>query len=185
MSEDLSLTNESHLAGVVRTDGDAKRRLYEGVVDQVSHVVECLPIVFTDTVREVAVRGPDSKTNSAISSAWCSTSKHSSPPVKIRLAEIHHEQRHRKRREDQQHLGEDGTIFLHLILGPTVLLRPCKQTHPWSFSNPSQRERTQSPHFENKLEQKQEKHVCLLVLNRQQMQHFKKRDRLALQDEIG
>lgn len=130
MSEDLSLTNESHLAGVVRTDGDAKRRLYEGVVDQVSHVVECLPIVFTDTVREVAVRGPDSKTNSAISSAWCSTSKHSSPPVKIRLAEIHHEQRHRKRREDQQHLGEDGTIFLHLILGPTVLLRPCKQTHP-------------------------------------------------------
>lgn len=44
-----------------------------------------------------------------------------------------------------------------------VLLRPCKQTHPWSFSNPSQRERTQSPHFENKLEEKQEKHVCLFV----------------------
>lgn len=48
---------QPHLARVVRTDGDAKGRLYEGVVDQVGHVVERLPIVFTDTVREVAVRG--------------------------------------------------------------------------------------------------------------------------------
>lgn len=47
---------QPHLARVVRTDGDAKGRLYEGVVDQVGHVVERLPIVFTDTVREVAVK---------------------------------------------------------------------------------------------------------------------------------
>lgn len=189
MREDISLTNvpfrsESHLAWVVGTDGDAKRRLYEGVVDQVGHVVERLPIVFTDTVREVAVRGPDHKEHDIICLP-CGT-KHSSPPVKIRLAEIHHEQRHRKRCQDQQHLGGDGAIFLRLILGPTrYFLRPCEQTHPWSFSNPSQRERTQSPHFENKLEREQEKHVCLFVLNRQQMQHFQKRDRLELQGEIG
>lgn len=39
-----------HLAGVVGTDGNAKISLDEGVVDQVSHVFERLPIVFTDTV---------------------------------------------------------------------------------------------------------------------------------------
>lgn len=103
---------ESHLAGVVGTDGDAKRRLYEGVVDQVSDVIERFPIVFTGTEREVAVRDTDSKTNICPAKQY---QKHSSPPIKIRLAEIHHEQRHRKRGQDQQHLGEDGKISPHLI----------------------------------------------------------------------
>lgn len=44
---------------MVWTDGDAKVRLYEGVVDQVGHIFERLPIVFTDTVRKVAVRASD------------------------------------------------------------------------------------------------------------------------------
>lgn len=42
-----------HLAWVVRTDGDAKISLDESVVDQMSHVLECLPIVFTDTVTKL------------------------------------------------------------------------------------------------------------------------------------
>ena len=38
---------------MVGTDGDAKLSLDEGVVDQVSHVFERLPVVFTDTVTEL------------------------------------------------------------------------------------------------------------------------------------
>lgn len=41
-----------HLSRVVRTDGDAEICVDEGVVDQVSHILEGLPIVFADTVRE-------------------------------------------------------------------------------------------------------------------------------------
>lgn len=37
---------------MVRTDGDAEICVDEGVVDQVSHIPEGLPIVFADTVRE-------------------------------------------------------------------------------------------------------------------------------------
>ena len=43
----------AHLAGVVGTDGDAKLALDEGVVDEVSHIFERLPIVFTDTVTKM------------------------------------------------------------------------------------------------------------------------------------
>lgn len=66
---------KSHLAGVVGTDGDAKRRLYEGVVDQVGHVIKRLPIVFTDTEREVAVRDTDFKTNGATSKTLLTSCK--------------------------------------------------------------------------------------------------------------
>lgn len=38
----------AHLARVVRTDGDTKLSQDEGVVDQVSHIFEGLPIVFTE-----------------------------------------------------------------------------------------------------------------------------------------
>lgn len=41
-----------HLSRVVRTDGDAKICVDEGVVYQVSHILEGLPIVFADPVRE-------------------------------------------------------------------------------------------------------------------------------------
>lgn len=46
-------SNTPHLARVVGTDGDAKISLDEGVVDQVSHIFERLPIVFTDTVTKL------------------------------------------------------------------------------------------------------------------------------------
>lgn len=46
-------SNTHHLARVVGTDGDAKISLDEGVVDQVSHIFERLPIVFTDTVTKL------------------------------------------------------------------------------------------------------------------------------------
>lgn len=39
----------AHLPRVVRTDGDTELSLDEGVVDQVSHIFEGLPVVFTDT----------------------------------------------------------------------------------------------------------------------------------------
>lgn len=38
---------------MIRADGDAKLRLDEGVVDQVSHIFERLPVVFTDTVTKL------------------------------------------------------------------------------------------------------------------------------------
>lgn len=38
---------------MVRADGDAELGLDEGVVDQVSHIFERLPIVFTDAVTKL------------------------------------------------------------------------------------------------------------------------------------
>lgn len=40
-----------HLSRVVRTDGDAEIRVDEGVVDQVSHILEGLPMVFAGTAK--------------------------------------------------------------------------------------------------------------------------------------
>lgn len=98
-----------HLARVIRTDGDAELSLDEGVVDQVSHVFERLPIVFTDTETKVQLdHSCDNSFTAPRRFSVPTTSRRSSPPVEVRLAEAHHEQRHLKGRQDQQHLGDQS-----------------------------------------------------------------------------
>ena len=53
----------THFARVVRTDGDAELCLDEGVVDQVSHIFERLPVVFTDTVTKLQLDPQNNKIN--------------------------------------------------------------------------------------------------------------------------
>lgn len=100
---------------MVGTDGDAKLVLDEGVVDEVSHIFECLPIVFTDTVTKMQL---DPQTT-AMTNIHCSISvkcfMHFSPPVEVRLAESHHKHRHLKCRQHQQHLGEESEQFVQHI----------------------------------------------------------------------
>lgn len=44
-----------HLSRVVRTDGNAKISVDEGVVDHVSHIPEGLPIVFAGSERAAVI----------------------------------------------------------------------------------------------------------------------------------
>lgn len=52
----ISFPQVAHLARVVRTDGDTKLSQDEGVVDQLSHIFKCLPIVFTDAETKLQLR---------------------------------------------------------------------------------------------------------------------------------
>lgn len=99
----------SHLARVVGTDGDAKISLDECVVDQVSHIFERFPIVFTDTVTKLQLKPKTTALTNKYTAPFSfpSSLKHSSPPVEVRLAKTHHEQWHLKCCQDQKHLGEE------------------------------------------------------------------------------
>lgn len=100
----------AHLARMVRTDSDAELSLNEGVIDQVCNVLESLPIVFTNSDK-IAVRSLNQSCGKYFTSKLpplllgvSAAIRHVSPPVEVRLAEAHHEQRYLECCEDQQHL---------------------------------------------------------------------------------
>lgn len=137
---------------MVRTDGDAEICVDEGVVYQVSHILEGLPIVFADPVREQQLE-PQTITRRGAASRL----GYFSPPVEVGLGEVHHKQGHLKRCQHQQHLGGGGkhikTIYVLLVL---VHLHFRSQTHPRGVAHPGQRQRTHGLHFENKLKERTE-----------------------------
>jgi len=114
----------AHLARVVGTDGDAKLSLDEGVVDQVSHIFKGLPVVFTDAETKLQLDHQNIVVANTAPFPFSvpSTIRHFSPPVEVRLTEAHHEQRHLKCCQHQQHLGEETgsltqSFVQHLGLG--------------------------------------------------------------------
>lgn len=101
---------------MVGTDCDAKLALNEGVVDQVRHICERLPIVFTDTVTKLQLdRQTTAMTNNFLFLLSVAIN-HFSPPVEVRLAETHHEQRHLKCRQYQEHLGEENRGYVTIAI---------------------------------------------------------------------
>lgn len=111
------------LAGAIGADAQAKLGLDEGVVDQVGHVLEGLPVVFTDDTGDqshvirsfVLLCFPyrDLRMPSLAYVMLCSViiwqvGGLSSPPVEAGLTELHHEHWHLIRGQDQQHLWWEG-----------------------------------------------------------------------------
>lgn len=93
---------------MVRTDGDAEVGVDEGVVDEVGHVLEGLPIVFAARVREQRLEPQTAAWECDLPCSVASRLRYFSPPVEVGLGEVHHEEGHLKRRQHQQHLGGES-----------------------------------------------------------------------------
>lgn len=119
---------------MVWTDGNAEIRVDEGVVYQVSHILEGLPMVFAGTVREQQLElQTTAMLNATLKmqrAAW--PFGHFSPPVEVGLGKMHHEQRHLKRCQHQQHLGDESKDIRNNPPPPPLLLHLHfrSQTHP-------------------------------------------------------